>query len=156
MKLLNVCEKGLKSLISKRLIILFMIVLMSSLAFAQGGLYAELKSMTGQYQGEVMPQPFKSVFGNERINIYIDDLNMNAVTAEGKLIALQEGLLDDPTMNLYSTEATINKILNSENAGEDLQNALDNKEITYSGVGTGKKIKLFFVKIAAKIASWFM
>ena len=142
----------------KIILVLLGLVLVSgfaAIAYAQeiplnaGTLNAELK-------GKEMPGPFKLIFGNEKINIFIDEIKLSAVTQDGILTGLNESHLADATMEIHTSKATLNRILTSENQGEEVKNALKNGEITYNGVGAFKKVKLFFAGIIAKIALLFM
>ena len=140
----------------KKIILFIALLVLASFAYAQDDVVSQLNELSSEYKGQQMPKPFAMIFGNERINVHIDDAKVSVVTQEGVMTSFKQGHLDDPTMNVYLSEATLNKILNSDNPGEAVKNALKNKEITYKGVGVGKSIKLFFVKIGAKIASWFI
>jgi uncharacterized membrane protein len=140
----------------KRLMFLMLLVIMSSFAYAQAEVLVEVKAMSEEYKGQEIPGPIKLIFGNERINVYIDEIKVSVVTADGVVKKFQEGHLHDPTMNVYTSEATVKRIMHAQDFKAEAKKAYDNKEITYEGVGAGKKVKLFFVKIAAKIASWFM
>ena len=129
---------------------------MSAFVYAQDDILAELNELSSEYKNQEMPEPFKMVFGNENINIHIDEINVYISTENGIMTEFKQGHSESPTMNIYTSEATLKRIMNSDEPAEELKKALDNKEITYKGVGIGKKVKLFFVKIIAKIASWFM
>jgi uncharacterized membrane protein len=124
---------------------------------AQDNLFDQISALINdQYAGQVMPGPVKMIFGNERANIYIDDESFNAFTVDGKLMSFQRDALPDPTMNIYATKAAVQRILNSDDPLQEADQARRNKEITYKGVGAGKKVKLFFVNVAAKLAGLFI
>ena len=80
----------------------------------------------------------------------------NAVTEDGIMTSFGDDHLEDATMELYTSKSAVSKIIHADDQSKAAREALNNKEITYKGIGIGKKIKLFFVGIAAKIASWFM
>lgn len=147
----------------KKSIFMAVLVLCSCLAFAQdmdntqeSGIILELNGLYESYQGQEMPKPFAMIFGNENINIYIDDIKVGVKTQEGRLKIFQTTHFVDPTMNVYTTEDTIKSIMSSQDPGKAAQEALNDGDITYKGVGVGKKVKLFFVKIGATVAGWFM
>lgn len=141
-----------------KIIFLLGIVLLSSLAFAQTEeeFMQQIEQQRDELIGAKLPGPVSMLFGNERLNIYIDDVKVGVVTKGGKVQNFDFQKLENPTVNVYTDKETVESILQSEDPIKRGQQALDNKEITYEAVGAGKKIKFFFVGIAAKIAGWFI
>ena len=146
----------------KKIISIVMLILISTLVLAEKpmlisepGVEAKINAYASQYSGQDIPSPFKSLIKNEVINIYIDDLTWNVITEDGKLTSISKGEAKDATIMVYTSKATIEKILSSGSKAKAAQEALDNKEITYKGATFGKKFKLFFAGIGAKVAGWF-
>ena len=113
--------------------------------FAQGiEDYTPEKVMELYSQNEAkVPSFAKKMFGNQRINVYIEDYkNFNAVTKSGKLSNLEEGSLDNPTLKVYTNKETADKLINGE---LDFKTALKDKLITYEVLGFWNKLKFGFI-----------
>ncbi|MEM4267096.1 MAG: SCP2 sterol-binding domain-containing protein [Candidatus Nanoarchaeia archaeon] len=97
------------------------------------------------------PKIFKSMFGNERINLYIDEqLFYGFRTENGKIVETFENGTEEPTMNIYVTQEALEQMA----AGQlDPGEALKQGKIRYEGVGFFKKIKYGILKI---VSGWFM
>lgn len=83
-----------------------------------------------------VPGFVRSIFGNERINLTMDmeDGSMKHFSIEtrrGYVETITEDLFDTYTMDVFLTESTANKIINSENQIKSLRQSLDSYEITY-------------------------
>ncbi|MFH0978812.1 MAG: hypothetical protein V1837_05925 [Candidatus Woesearchaeota archaeon] len=107
-----------------------------------------------------VPGFVKSIIGTERINCHIslDDgstLNVMATSSKGKLESLDFGELENATMIVKTSEATISKITSADNPITELKKALSDKEITYEPQGFMKKVKWGFVSFALKFSVWF-
>ncbi|MBW2992759.1 hypothetical protein KY345_06090 [Candidatus Woesearchaeota archaeon] len=106
-----------------------------------------------------VPSFVKAIFGDERINAEIElaegSRRYGIVTEKGIIMNVTEGYIEEHTLEVYTTEETVNKIIEAEDQVEALREALDNKEIEYKAVKVKTKIKTFFAKIALGIASWF-
>jgi len=115
-----------------------------------------------QYNSNIenVPGFVKKIFGDERVNAELELANGTTVeyymiTEKGVITSLEKGLLDDPTLNVKTKEEVITRILQSENQVQELQKAIDEKEISIEAVGVGMKLKMFFIKLAVKVGSWF-
>ena len=124
--------------------------------FAMADLDVVFDSAKEDLEGQPLPGPLAGLFNKQRINIHVAnsegiDFNAGLVTENKKVVKLQNSLLEKPTLNVYTSEKTVNKITNSANPLKSLQEALSNKEITYKAVGFVNKIKFgvssLFVKI---------
>ena len=138
-----------------------MFVILAGTVFAQGvpsvELFSEenfLEDIQKNYNAQRgdAPEFLSNLFGNERMNIYIDEIVLNVVMVDGTMLDVGTGELDDPTMNVYTDEETVTALTKEELSMKD---ALDSKKITYEGVGFGSSVKFGFVKVAYKIYSWF-
>jgi hypothetical protein len=79
-----------------------------------------------------------NVFSNERINIHIDGSDTFLVTQKNKIISAGEKNLSDPTLNVYMGKETAAQI---HDGNLSMIDAIDQKKVTYEGVGFFKMIK---------------
>ena len=92
-----------------------------------------------------VPGFVKGVFGNERIDVYIDGQKFVGLVGEnGNITEYKKGGIDKPTMKIYTTSETIGHLLENE---KTLLEAVKDKSIQYEGVGFVNKIKFGFIKI---------
>lgn len=140
---------------------LFLLVLTLPLAYAQVSTLPSLDVVKEDYNSnlEEVPKFIKSLIGTERINAYITldngtDIAIKATTEEGLVKQLAYGELDDPTLVARTSEETVAEILNAEDSLQRLEEALDNKEITYEATSLKKKIKWGATSVILKVASW--
>ena len=113
-----------------------------------------------QFKGTELSGFVKTLFGNQKINIHITQENkktiiLGLITENGKVKEFSEKQLTNPTINLYGTEKTLNKIQSSKKPLAALKTALDTKEITYKTTGIGNKVKFSIVKLFITIGSGF-
>lgn len=158
MKLLN--TKKIKDFCGISLIL--MIILLPSFVLAQETPTVKdvltedkfLKEIQKSYneQKSDAPEFLLNLFGNERMNIYIDDITLHIIMVDGKMTEIDTKGLDDRTMDIHLSQETVKQILNQE---IELKQALDQGLIKYQGVGFGSKIKFGAVKVLYKIISWF-
>jgi hypothetical protein len=133
----------------KYLALLFLFLLIaqaSALTYEEYGL-EELKTSYNNNLGKV-PWIVKQIIGNERINVYITMNNQEVITVSGttqnaKIISAQEGLIEDPTLNIYVTENTINRLRSKEIT---VQQAIETKEIKYESQRITTSIKTWFAR----------
>lgn len=91
----------------------------------------------------------KNIFGNERIDVYIDgEKFVGLVGQNGTIAEYKKSGVEKPTMKIYTTSETIGHLLENE---KTLLDALKDKSIQYEGVGFVKKIKFGFIKIFQSI-----
>jgi len=107
-----------------------------------------------------LPTFAQALFGDERINVYIilknkKKISFGAVTEKGKLKGLSQKVLNKPTLNVYTTEETVQEIQNSKEPMKTLEKALEEGKITYKAVTVGNKVKLGLAKIFLKVSGWF-
>ncbi len=94
---------------------------------------------------EQLPGPVNLLFGNERMNVNLDGGSIfNVVTTNGLVTSISDGAAEDPTVNIYVHDAVFAD-LNAETF--DLTTALDEEDISFSGVGFFKKAKFGVAKI---------
>ena len=96
------------------------------------------------------PEIIRWVFGNERVNIYItldngSVLNFNS-NIRGDMAELKTGKNPDPTINVYTSEHTLQSIVNSPDSFDAFWTALRAGDIKYEGVGIVNEGKLLLTK----------
>ncbi len=101
---------------------------------------------------DLVPRFFKSMFGNERINLTIT-MTDNSVkhfsieTRKGYVKTITEDVFDDYTIDISLTELTANRIINSKDQIKSLKQALDTHEITYKPHRFRTFVKVFVSKL---------
>ncbi|USH00772.1 hypothetical protein K1720_04910 [Thermococcus argininiproducens] len=103
-----------------------------------------------------MPGFIKRIAGNERIDLEItleneSILNIGVVTEGGYIMEFSKGKISNPTMRVWTNEGVARRIINSEDPASTGVNALKMGEIRYSGVGFGRTLRIFVVKIVIKV-----
>ncbi len=128
----------------------------------ESDLFEDLKQQVGIYNQNVDQIPFvKSLIGEERINcdISLSDGNMLTIgiktDKEAKVISIEKGEIQDPTVDAYTTENTVRNIMNSGDPVSAFQDALNTGKIKFEGVGLGNKIKVRTMDIAIKLYGFF-
>ena len=110
--------------------------------------------------GQSLPGPLGILFANERINLYVTLTNGNATTfglafEDKKLILLQRGALSDPSLNVYSDEATLYGITRAEHPFDAFTMALDQETLDYEGVGFLNRIRFGILSLFSSFTDWF-
>ncbi|MDY6965211.1 MAG: hypothetical protein SVM80_04475 [Halobacteriota archaeon] len=131
--------------------------------FAESGLFEELKGyVETSYNPNLGKVPWfvKSVIGNERINAQITlneggVLTIGAQTKDAAVVKFQEGEISKPSMKIYTTEGTINSIINSGDPIGRTQEALAAEEITYEGVRIGSRLKLGIATLGVRAYGFY-
>ena len=133
--------------------VLIMLLASSPAAFAlDDAYYQKLQEKSDVYNQNVnkLPGIIKFLFGNEKINVELTGCQSNCdigmQTSDGRIISLGQKPLPNPTINARMKEATLKKLLDSNDARTDFANALKSGEIEFSGVGILKKIKIGVIK----------
>ena len=111
-------------------------------------------------QMDKVPDFIVGLFGNERINLYIglysgEDAKAGVVNRNGAISSVTKGLLEDPTMNVYSDEGTIYEISNSADPLSVFQKALSQGRIKYEGVGFIGAVKSGVVYVTLGVYGFF-
>ncbi len=94
---------------------------------------------TGKVSSEInnalenMPGILNSIIGDVNVNVYFESEEILGVTfIDGKISAMEVGEKEDPTFNVYISDAVF-VYLNTNSF--DLKTALEIKDITYEGLG---------------------
>jgi len=121
-------------------------------------LYQDLKSSVpiANKLSSQFPAIFKSMFGNERMNLYITTnnhrtLKIGVITEDMNISTFQIGEIEDPTINVLLTETTARNIMYADNPVDAFNNALKRGEIVYEAIGFIKKLKFGSIGILTRI-----
>ena len=126
-------------------------------------LFEDAKSLVDIYNQNIENIPvITSFIGEERIRCEISlndgtELIIGITTDEdAKITSFEKGEISDPTINASTNENTVRTIMNSDDPVSAFQDALNSGAIAFEGVGLGDKIKVGVLKVALKIAGFFM
>lgn len=119
----------------------------SQLTNILGNNLEELKIKYNQNIGEA-PWIARTVIGNERINTYLtlnsgNKIILGGITNKARILQAQIGEISNPTLNIYITEKTIQRLTKKE---VTLEQAIKSKEITYKSLRIRTSIKAWFAK----------
>ena len=107
-------------------------------------------------EGQELPDYAKKIFGDQKINVYIDEVIFyHIVIEDGVIIEFDVEEINNPTMNMYSSELTFQEIQDSEDPGNAFINAINEDKITYKAVGFFNKIRFSFINFGRNILKLF-
>lgn len=115
---------------------------------------AALVDQASEMEGQELPAVFRSLFKNERINVYIsNDYVVGAIVEDGKITTAEEGALEDPTI-----EVDVSRHVFEDMKDEtfDIKESLNNGDIQYEGVGFWNKIRINIYGFVARKALLFL
>lgn len=139
----------------KRLIVI-LLFLIPIIVIANDSIVQELVDLGEKLKGTELPGVAGKIFGNQRINLHIKQENGDEAVA-GIIIKdsifkeITSESLEKATMNMYTDEKVIRKIIKSDQPLQDLVNAIENGDIKYKAVGIFNKIKFGIISIFSKI-----
>ena len=107
-----------------------------------------------------LPNFVKNIFGNEKVNVEIkmndgSTLVLGVETAEGKVIKLFKGEIDDPTLKVEVSEDVLTSIANSRDPVNGFISALSSDQIKYESLRAKTSIKTGIGRLTAKLFSFF-
>jgi len=113
---------------------------------------AELKK---QVEGQDLTGLAGKLFANEKVNVYVtadDGLEfiVGVETKNKKVVLVQEGGVEKPTLQVYTSEKVIREIMAAHDPVAELQQGLQGGKITYKAVGFLNKVKFSFISLFAK------
>lgn len=93
-----------------------------------------------------VPGIAKTVFGSERMNVYIETVDGRRLvfylrTRDGEVVRADEGKREDATLRVVTSERVVRRISNSGNTSSEFVEAIDDGDIKYQGVGLGNSVK---------------
>lgn len=98
---------------------------------------------------EDLPRAFKSVIGDTEVNIYFDSGEViGMVLEDAQIVSIQAEEIENPTFDVYVTDAIFENI----NTGElDVNDSLQNGDIRYEGRGFWGNIKSALLTTALNV-----
>ncbi len=137
----------------------FLIMLFS--ATAESGFVPVLGETLQEVEGQALPGPLATLFGNEQINFHIqlengEEAVIGLVTENKVVKSVSSSGVAKPTLNVYTSEAVIKEITSSASPPAALLTALKEEKITYKAVGFFNKIKFAFLSVFSNIAALFV
>ncbi|MFB6207760.1 MAG: hypothetical protein ABEJ69_00255 [Candidatus Nanohaloarchaea archaeon] len=101
-----------------------------------------------------LPGIARSLIGDQRINVEItrsegEDVVLGVVTDGVKIAKINDTKVEDPTLEVSTSRATVTDILKSEKPAQTLRDKLRSGEIDYQVHGAFNKLKFFFVRLFA-------
>ena len=127
-------------------ILLLLVLLLVSTVTAQSNVEDTISFLNEELQGQELPEFAQGLFGDEKIVLHIGmetsvDVEIGIITSDGKFEGIGEGLVESPTLRVYTTEVVLRDILESSDPFSAFQTALDTEDITYEAVGLVNSIK---------------
>lgn len=139
----------------KKIALLLILVLFANIVVAEKDTLDIFEEAREDFNKEVKEYSgiAKILLDNQRINIYIDNTTIGILIEDAEAKEIKEGGIKNPTLNVYTSETTINKIYKKE---LDFGEALKNKEVTYEVIGIKNKLRLGLIKLGIKIIDVFI
>lgn len=122
---------------SKILLFLPMLLLLVSVVSAFN--YTDL-------EGSELPSEISGFIGNQKVNVFLDDLFMFSVLVEDGKVFPGDSLLEKASLEVYITNETISRIESSEDPVSEALKAYKSGEIKVIKKTLMNKIKFFFAK----------
>lgn len=118
----------------------------------------EVQALNGEISGQDIPGSLGAIFGDQRINLHLttnedEVVTIAIVTEQKKVKSLILAEVKNPTLEIFTSEAVIEDILQAEKPLRVVKDNIDEKKITYKAVGLGNKIKLAFISLLAEFSS---
>ena len=106
-----------------------------------------------QYEDQQVPGiAQKLLSANERINLNIDDSKLNIILEDYIVKSIQQGSIDDNTIEIITSQSAINSLLASEDVKAAAKELIARKEIQIKTKSFFKKIKFSIAKFLLKFA----
>ncbi|QQG40094.1 MAG: hypothetical protein HYS81_01650 [Candidatus Aenigmatarchaeota archaeon] len=122
-----------------------MLLAMPALVYA-----ANPSALFGGEVGQKLPSPLDQLFGNERSNVYVTetDIVVGVVTKDAKVAAIEEGGVENPTVNVFVSQETLDGLVSGELTYKE---AVSKGLIKIQGVGLLNSTKFMVLEFVAKI-----
>lgn len=107
-----------------------------------------------------VPGFVKTMFGDERINavLTLDNGTIESfgiITKKGKIVSIQKGFLDNPSLFVKTDEKVLNKFLESGNQVAYIRNALNTKAIDFQATNIKTRVKITTASLMLRTYSAF-
>lgn len=151
----------MKQLLKQSLISLAVIlILISSVLSENSPVQNFVVQQSDQLKGRIIPEPFGSLFNNEKINFHLKlnngkELIFGVDIIDKKLNKVQAGEFTNPSLRVFVDESTLIQLQTSKNPLPDLKKAYDDGKISYKGVGVYNKLKFTILSTFMKVSPLF-
>jgi hypothetical protein len=110
----------------------------------------QLPQMQSEFNANsTLPQPFKFLLNNEKINLNVgDDFSIGLMFIDGKINHLSTDSFNDPDFNVQVSDQFL---LNLHQENVDFKQSLNNGDLIFSAEGFFNKLKLAPIKIFLKL-----
>lgn len=149
----------------KRLKLIFLIVSVFAIILLASSALADFQDFFPELQNELVGQKIPSqlgfLFGNSNINIYLvtkegNEIILGLKTENNTVANFEMITLDNPDLNVYVTENSLEKIFLSGDPGAELDKYVREKKISWRGVGFFNKIKYGSLSLLLKVKNTFI
>ncbi|MBI2661899.1 hypothetical protein HYX11_00375 [Candidatus Woesearchaeota archaeon] len=135
-----------------------LISLISTIVIGEENFVKQVNDLKTQVENQELTGLAGALFANDNINIYVNLNNgqqqiVGIVTQDKKVLSMNVGAVEKPTLKVYTDEKTVLEIQNARSSVDILQAALREKKITYEAVGFFNKIKFAFISAFARMSS---
>jgi predicted nucleic acid-binding protein/plastocyanin len=138
-----------------RLMLVLLLLVLLPVVIAQSDVANMMQEVGFELQGTKVPAPLNKIFGDERVNVHIEigdeTVIMALITKKGVVDQIAAAEVKNPTLNVYTSESALAKIMMSSNQLSALKRAIDNGDVRYKAVGFVQKVKFFFVNFLLKV-----
>lgn len=100
--------------------------------------------------GFEIPSNIKSLVGTQKANIFIDEVFSFGVETKGGKIYYNETQFENPSLEVYVSQSTIDRIESSKTPSEEFLKAYKSGEIRIVKKTFANKIKFFFARFFIK------
>ena len=137
--------------------LLFILLLLLPIALASEQYNTEELKIEYNQNLDKIPGLVKKIIGNEKINLHFTLLSGSEITIairtkKARIIEIGGIPYGKPTLNIYLTERTVERLKNKEIT---IEQAIKTKEITYKAKRFRTKIKSGLFKFGLRIKGWF-
>lgn len=142
----------MKKLIAILLFLAFLPIVNAQSDFDIGNVSIERLQEITATKGLIVPESVRfMVKEDERINLIVKDtINLNVVLENYALTSINEGLLENPTLEIVATRDAVNTVSKSDDAKTTLTEAINSGEIQINPQGFLGKVKFGFAKLFLK------
>jgi plastocyanin len=141
----------------KKLFLLILFVLAAVSVTAETDFVDTITGVSQQIQGNAFTGPLATLFGDQRINVYItlangEELVLGMITEDKIVTGVATASVTDSTLQVFTSETTLATIAESTQPLTALQIALDNEEITYEVNGFWNSLRLALFSVFTSFA----
>lgn len=131
--------------------VILSLVLLMGLAVAEVvSLGGQVEQIAAEVEGQELPAPLDALFKDQKVVLHLQDPGkeefMISLAMNGKVVeSLQVGDLENPTLEVFTDQATLEQVASASNPVQELKIAFDNEKISYQAYGFFNKMKFAMV-----------